>query len=199
MNRIPNLVSAVCLAAVCMSCGTHEARAAREPPGPPVNPLSPLQNAIAVQDDVTVALFARLTKGMTPPQTVTITYYYHDNDHVETVLETLTDASVQVSASGFVYAAPRALPAQATRDHIKMADSAKVTIGSGVYPIDLGHAAGIISNLERGPYYAQYPPCPDCLLYFLCHCLKTLYGVDPIVPYCPKRNELYGTCTAPDL
>jgi hypothetical protein len=171
VSRIPNLVSAACLATACLSCGTPEARTAREPAGSPANPFPMFQNAIMVRDEYTVALFARLIPGVKAPPTLPITLY----DHGKVVDE--IKAAVHGSGSGFVYA-PQRLPVSATQKHISIADRAGIATGSGVSPMVLQDAAEVLPSLV--PY--GYPPCPDCLIYFLCHCLTTPESLLPCPP-----------------
>jgi hypothetical protein len=98
-----------------------------------------------------------------------------------------------------VFAAPREPPGPEMQKIIGYAGSATVTIGSTVYPAELEHAVGTISQLAPGPYEYEYVPCPHCLTYFLCHCLKKNYDVDPAIPplVCAKADDVDGPCETP--
>jgi hypothetical protein len=202
VNRIPNLVSAACLAAACMSC--KPAPPLVPPRDFPVQPqtIAPLQKAIVVRDDYTVALFAEWSSVTKPTSTSTATIRFYDRK--KQVIDKIKVFN-QVPGSGFVYA-PRDRPAKATRENISHADRAEVTIGSDVYPIDLRKALSspvpgdddFVGTIDPCPDCLD--PCPDCLIYFLCHCLQTLYSVAPSVQ-CPEHYDpnFEHTCTMPDL
>jgi len=158
-----------------MSCGAPEARTAREPARVVAKASPTLQNAIAVIDDRTVALFARLIPGRTPPSTLTITFYGGEN-----VLDEF-EASVYVLGADVVHAVPLKPPT--IQEHTILGPRATVAMGSDVYPVDLWYS---------------YPPCPDCITYFMCHCLKKMYGVNTPVAPCPPVDNYLPACPVPD-
>jgi hypothetical protein len=190
VNRIQKLVFAACLATACMSCGAPEARTTRDPARPLASPFPSLQKAVAVRDNYAVALFARLTPGATAPPMVTIRIDKRAK-HVGEEIKMF----VHGSGSDVVYAARSGVPAPAAPRQMTTANSAEVAIGSGVYPIDLRESAEVLPSL-----LTSYPPCPDCLIYFLCYCVATLYSVDLSVPAqsCPPVDP-GRRCATPDL
>jgi hypothetical protein len=177
MTRISILLPAISLALACVSCSasvTHPKAksSSRQAPPQPVQPM--FHKAIVVRDEITTAFFGSLNPGESPPSTLAITFY----DGGGAPLETLTDLVVQVSESGFVYAAPPlGVTRTRTSDNIKNAASASVMVQFMVQPVDLGQAVDTIAGFTSSympppPPEGGYGGCPHCLTYFLCHCLR---------------------------
>ena len=202
MNGISMFLRVFSLVMACVSCATavdppEATTSARLAPPVPIKPW--FQSAIATRDEGTSLFFGRLGAGKDVPSGLTIRYL----DSAGKVLESVASVVVQGDTSGIVYAAPKTVLSGTAQDNLKNAVSAQVVIGLEVQSIDLGQAQGTISSFTPGyygPEYGVYSGCPDCLAYFLCHCLEDTDGVtlDQALSVCPVSNTWGRPCRSVD-
>ena len=171
------VLRAAWLLIVCVSCQVSEApqdeavtSSSQSVTTPPIAQV--FEAAIAVRDKAVTALVGRLAEGRVPPPDLKIAFYDGAGDLVETV----PAVTVQGTSSGLVYATPSELLTDAHQWRAIAASSAKVIAGPLTQPVYVGQARGNISEFVSS---FGYDGCPDCLAYYLCHCLWELDGVAP--------------------